>query len=106
MVVVIIVDGQQVAVHVGIPHQQLYIGDAMNMLQEAVELIKATWLRPIQREPTKLRTKLGWRRQAHPHKHNCKNTLGAQGSNCLQCMQEISSNITSKGLERIYGFEW
>lgn len=58
MVVVIVVDRQQVAMHVGIAHQQLNVGDAVNMLQEAVELIKATRLRAIQREPTKLCTEL------------------------------------------------
>lgn len=63
MVVVIIVDGQEVAVHISVAHQQLHIGDAMNVLQEAVELIKAARLRPIQREPTKLCTKLGRSRQ-------------------------------------------
>lgn len=58
VVVVIVVDGQQVAVHVGVAHQQLHVGDAVHVLQKAVELIKAPRLRPIQREPTKLCTKL------------------------------------------------
>lgn len=44
--------------NIGIGNQQLHIGDAMHMLQEAIELIKAAWLRPIQGEPTKLSTKL------------------------------------------------
>lgn len=60
MVVVIVVDGQQVAVHVGVAHQELHVRDAVDVLQEAVELIKAARLRPIQREPTELRTKLSW----------------------------------------------
>lgn len=60
VVVVVIVDGQQVAVNVGVGHQQLHVGDAMHVLQEAIEFIKTTRLRPIQREPTKLCTKLGW----------------------------------------------
>lgn len=63
MVVIIVVDGQQVAVHVGVAHQQLHVGDAVHVLQEAVELIEAARLRPIQREPTKLCTELGWSRQ-------------------------------------------
>lgn len=65
MVVVVIVDGQQVAVHVSVAHQQLHIGDAMDVLQEAIELIESAWLRPIQREPTKFCTKLGWDRQVY-----------------------------------------
>lgn len=32
VVVVIIVDGQQVAMHVSIAHQQLYVGNAMHVL--------------------------------------------------------------------------
>lgn len=59
MVVVIIVDGQQVTVHVGIAHQQLHVGDAMHVLQEAIKLVEAARLRPIQREAAKLSTKLG-----------------------------------------------
>lgn len=64
MVIVVIVDGQQVTVHVSVAHQQLHIGDAMHVLQETVELIEAAWLGPFQREPTKLCTKLGWGRKA------------------------------------------
>lgn len=79
MVVVIIVDGQQIAVHISVAHQQLHIGDAMNMLQEAIELIKATRLRPIQREPTELCTKLELSRQAHTREHNRRNTHGCEG---------------------------
>lgn len=59
MVVVIVVDGQQVAVHVGVAHQQLHVGDVVDVLQEAVELIEATRFRPIEREATELCAKLG-----------------------------------------------
>lgn len=73
MVVVIVVDGQQVTVHIGIAHQQLHVGDTMDMLQEAVELIEATWLRPVQGEPPELRPKLGRHIHTsmiiHSHKH-------------------------------------
>lgn len=58
MVVVVIVDGQQVAVHVGVAHQQLHIGDAVHVLQEAVELIEAARLGPVQGEATELRAEL------------------------------------------------
>lgn len=44
MVVVVIVDGQQVAVHVGVAHQQLHVGDAMHVLQEAIELVESARL--------------------------------------------------------------
>jgi len=64
VVVVVIVDGQQVSVDVGVAHQQLHVGDAVHVLQEAVELIEAARLRPIQREPTKLCTELGRSRRA------------------------------------------
>lgn len=82
MVVVIVVDGQQVAVHVGVAHQQLHVGDAVNVLQEAVELIKATRLRAIQREPTKLCTKLLMERKG-PREHNHTDTDVVQNI-CLQ----------------------
>lgn len=67
LVVVIIVDGQQVTVHISIAHQQLHIGDVMDMLQKAIELIEATWFGPIEREATKLCPKLG---QIHTKKKN------------------------------------
>lgn len=63
VVIVIIVDGQQVTVHVGVAHQQLHVGDAVDVLQQPVELIEAARLRPIQREPAKLGAKL-----RHKHK--------------------------------------
>lgn len=59
LVVVIIVDGQQVTVHISVAHQQLHVGDVVDMLEKAVELIEATWFGPIQREATKLCPKLG-----------------------------------------------
>ena len=63
VVVVIVVDGQQVAVHISVAHQQVHIGDAVYVLQEAIELIKSARLGPIQREPTKLCTELGWNKR-------------------------------------------
>lgn len=59
LVVVIIVDGQQVTVHVSVAHQQLHVGDVMDVLKKAVELIEATGFGPIQREATELCPKLG-----------------------------------------------
>ena len=59
LVVVVIVDGQQVFVNVSVAHQQLHVGDVMDMLEEAVELVEATWFGPIEREATKLCPKLG-----------------------------------------------
>lgn len=47
VVVVVVVDWQQVTVHVGVPHQHVHVGDAMHMLQEAVELIEAARFGPI-----------------------------------------------------------
>lgn len=40
MVVVVIVYGQQVPVDVCIAHQHVNIGDLVNMLQQAVKLLK------------------------------------------------------------------
>lgn len=59
LVVIIIVDRQQVTVHISIAHQQLHVGDVVDMLKKAIELIEATWFGPIQREATKLCPKLG-----------------------------------------------
>lgn len=59
LVVVIIVDGQQVAVHVSVAHQQLHVGDVMDMLKKAIELVEATRFGPIEREATELCPKLG-----------------------------------------------
>lgn len=67
LVVVIIVDGQQVPVHISVAHQQLHVGDVMDMLKKAVELIEAAWFGPIEREATKLCPKLG---QMHKKKKN------------------------------------
>lgn len=82
MVVVIVVDGQQVAVHIGIAHQELHVRDAVDVLQEAVELIEAARLRPIQREPTELCTKLSWqgnkKKKKYRYKCNCVNKYGSK----------------------------
>lgn len=59
LVVVIVVDGQQVTVHVGVAHQQLHIRDVMDVLKKAVKLIEAPRFGPVEREATKLCPKLG-----------------------------------------------
>ena len=59
MVVVVVVDGQQVSVHVCVANQQLCVGDTMDMLQQAVELIEPARLRPVQGEPAELGSELG-----------------------------------------------
>lgn len=58
-IIIIVVDGQQVTMHISIAHQKLHIWDMMNMLQKAIELIEVTRFWPIEREATKLCTKLG-----------------------------------------------
>lgn len=65
--------------HIGVGHQQLHVGDAMNMLQKAIELIKAAWLRAIQREPTELCTKLGHDTRDHSMNINMDN-IGEVGT--------------------------
>lgn len=45
--------------HISVAHQQLHIGDVVDMLKKAVELIEATGFGPIEREATKLCPKLG-----------------------------------------------
>jgi len=58
MVVVIVVDWQQVPVHIGVTHKQVDVRDPMHMLQQAIELIKASRLGPVQREPPEFCSKL------------------------------------------------
>ena len=59
VVVVIVVDGQQVALQVGVAHQQLHVGDAVHVLQQPVELIVAARLGAVQGEPAELSSELG-----------------------------------------------
>lgn len=63
VVVVVIVDGQQVAVHVGVSHQQLHVGDTVHVLQEAVELIETARFGAVQGETTELGAELGWKKK-------------------------------------------
>lgn len=58
MVVVIVVDWQQVPVNIGVTHNQVDVRDPMHMLQQAIELIKASRLGPVQREPPEFCSKL------------------------------------------------
>lgn len=75
LVVIIIVDRQQVTVHISIAHQQLHVGDVVDMLKKAIELIEATWFGPIQREATKLCPKLG---QTHTNRKKNKISIFAR----------------------------
>lgn len=48
MEVVVIVDGKEVSVDVGVSQQHVHTGDAMDGLEEAVELLKAGRAVPLQ----------------------------------------------------------
>lgn len=66
MVVVIVVDRQQVPMNIGITHKQVDVRDPMHMLQQAIELIKASRLGPVQREPPEFCSKLiTWNRHQY-----------------------------------------
>ena len=58
VVVVIVVDGEEVSLHVCVAHQQVHVGNAVNMLKEPVELIKLARLGPVQRKAPELCSKL------------------------------------------------
>lgn len=47
MEVVVIVDWKEVSVDVGVSQQHVHTGDAMDGLEEAVEVLKATWAVPL-----------------------------------------------------------
>lgn len=51
--VVIIVDRQQITVDVGIADHHLHVGDAVNVQNELVKLLKLAGLDPVHREPAK-----------------------------------------------------
>lgn len=52
--VVVVVDGQQVAVHVSVADHHLHVGDAVDVHDELVELLELAGLLPVHREPAKL----------------------------------------------------
>lgn len=58
MEVVVVVDGEQVSVDVGVIQQHLHARDAVDGLQELVELLEATRAVPLQSEATVLSLKL------------------------------------------------
>lgn len=58
MVIVIVVDRKEVSVDICVAHQQVHIGNAVDMLQESIELIKFARLGTIQRKAPELCSKL------------------------------------------------
>lgn len=52
--VVVVVDGQQVAVHVGVADHHLHVGDAVDVQYELVELLELAGLDAVHREAAKL----------------------------------------------------
>lgn len=58
MIIVIVVDGQQVPVDVRVPHQDIDVGDLVNVLQQPIELFKLARLGSLQRKPSKFCPKL------------------------------------------------
>lgn len=61
--VVVVVDGQQVPVDVGVADHHLHVGDAVNVQNELVKLLKLAGLDPIHREPAEFRPILKRRRK-------------------------------------------
>lgn len=61
--------------HISVAHQQLHVGDVVDVLKEAVELIEATRLGPIQREATELCPKLG---QTHTKRKKQDECIGQE----------------------------
>lgn len=51
--VVVVVDGQQVAVDVGVADHHLHVGNAVNVQDELVKLLELAGLDPVHREPAK-----------------------------------------------------
>lgn len=58
MVIVIVVDGKEVSVHICVAHQQVHVRNAVDMLQESIELIKLARLGTVQRKAPELCSKL------------------------------------------------
>lgn len=52
--VVVVVDGQQVAVDVSVANHHLHVGDAVNVQYELVELLELAGLDAVHREPAEL----------------------------------------------------
>lgn len=58
MVIIIVVDGKEVSVHICVAHQQVHVGNAVDMLQESIELIELARLGTVQRKAPELCSKL------------------------------------------------
>lgn len=52
--IVVVVDGQQVAVDVGVADHHLHVGDAVNVQDELVELLEFARLDAVDREAAEL----------------------------------------------------
>lgn len=52
--VVVVVDRQQITVDVSVADHHLHVGDAVNVQDELVKLLKLAGLDPVHREPAKL----------------------------------------------------
>lgn len=61
--VVVVVDWQQVAVHVGVADHHLHVGDAVDVQYELVELFELAGLDAVHREAAKLGAILRRRRK-------------------------------------------
>lgn len=60
--VVVVVDGQQVAVDVGVADHHLHVGDAVDVQDELVELLELSGLGAVHGEPSELCPVL-WRQE-------------------------------------------
>lgn len=61
--VVIIVDGQQVSVHICIANSYITVGDMVGVHNQLVEIFKLPRLMTVQREPSEFRPKLQCKRR-------------------------------------------
>lgn len=69
MVVVIVVDWQEVSMDISVAHQQVHVGDSVNMLQQTIELLKAAWLGAVQGEAPEFCSKLNNMEQMKPSEY-------------------------------------
>lgn len=61
--VVVIVDGQQVSVHICVANSYITVGDMVGVYNQLVEIFKLPRLMTVQREPSEFRPKLQCKRQ-------------------------------------------
>lgn len=89
--VVVVVNGQQVAVDVSVADHHLHVGDAVDVQYELVELLELAGLDAVHREPAELgailRKKIGNRSKRGEEAirgENCRDELTGRGNGDVQ----------------------